>query len=137
MTRLFLDINVIIDLLAERVPHYDSIAKLATLADQKKLTLVSSPISFTTVDYVLNKFESSESVRNKLRGFKVICEVREVNEEIVEKGLNAGFSDFEDSIQYFSAIHSNCSIIITRNAKDFKLSVIPIMSAEEYLNSII
>jgi predicted nucleic acid-binding protein len=137
MSRVFLDTNVIFDLLAQRAPFFDSIARLATLADQKKLILVASPLSFTTVDYVLNRYESSESVLNKLRKFKIICEVCEVNEETVEKGLNSNFKDFEDSIQYYSAVQSNCSIIITRNGKDFKNSNIPIMTAEEYLSSII
>ena len=108
MSRIFIDTNVLLDLLAQRVPFFDSIARLATLADQKKLILVASPLSFTTVDYVLNKYESSESVLNKLRKFKIICEVCEVNEETVEKGLNSNFKDFEDSIQYYSAVQSNC-----------------------------
>jgi len=133
MNRIFLDTNVILDLLAERIPFFDSIAKLATLADQKKLILIASPLSFTTVEYVLNKFESSESVLNKLRKFKIICEVCEVNEETIEKGLNSSFKDFEDAVQYFTAIQSNCAIIITRNGKDFKSSTIPIMTAGEYL----
>ncbi|MBP5995510.1 MAG: PIN domain-containing protein [Crocinitomicaceae bacterium] len=133
MSRLFLDTNVILDLLAHRDPHFDSIARLATLADQKKLVLVSSPLSFTTVDFILNKYESEESVRTKLRKFKIICEVCEVNEETVEKGLNSPFKDFEDSVQYYSALQANCSVIITRNGKDFKHSNIPVMTAEEYL----
>jgi predicted nucleic acid-binding protein len=137
MSRIFLDTNVILDLLGERVPFFDSIAKVATLADQKKLTLVVSPLSFTTTDYVLNKYESSESVLNKLRKFKIICEVCEVNEETIDKALNSSFKDFEDALQYFTALQSNCSVIITRNGKDFKHSTIPIMTAEEYLSSII
>ena len=136
MSKIFLDTNVILDLLAERIPFYDSIAKLATLADRKQLVLVASPISFTTVDFVLSKFEHSNSVLAKLRKFKILCEVCEVNEETIEKGLNSDFSDFEDAVQYYSAIQSECSIIITRNGKDFKKSTIPIMTAEEYLNSI-
>lgn len=137
MSRIFLDTNVILDLLGERVPFFDSIAKVATLADQKKLTLVVSPLSFTTIDYVLNKYESSESVLNKLRKFKIICEVCEINEETIDKALNSSFKDFEDALQYFTALQSNCSVIITRNGKDFKHSTIPIMTAEEYLSSII
>lgn len=137
MIRLFLDTNVILDLLAERIPFYDSIAKVATLADQKKIVLVVSPLSFTTVDYVLNKFESSDSVLNKLRKFKIICEVCEVDEKTIEKGLNSSFKDFEDAVQYFTALQYNCSIIITRNGKDFKSATIPIMTAEEYLSSIL
>ena len=136
MTRLFLDTNVILDLLAERIPFYDSIAKVASLADHQRLILVASPLSYKTVEYVLSKFESSESVLNKLRKFKIICEVCAVNEETIEKGLNSNFKDFEDAIQYFTAIQSNCTIIITRNGKDFKHSTIPIMTAEEYLSSI-
>jgi len=137
MSRIFLDTNVILDLLGERVPFFDSIAKVATLADQKKLTIIISPLSFTTIDYVLNKYETSESVLNKLRKFKIICEVSEVNEETIDKALNSNFKDFEDAVQYFTALQSNCSIIITRNGKDFKNSTIPIMTAEEYLSSII
>ena len=133
MSRIFLDTNVILDLLGERVPYYDSIAKVATLADQKKLIIIVSPLSFTTVNYVLNKYESSESVLNKLRKFKIICEVCEVNEETIDKALNSNFKDYEDAVQYFSALQSNCSIIITRNGKDFKNSKIPIMTAGEYL----
>ena len=137
MSRIFLDTNVILDLLGERVPFFDSIAKVATLADQKKLTLIVSPLSFTTMNYVLNKYETSKSVLNKLRKFKIICEVCEVNEETIDKALNSSFKDFEDAVQYFCALQSNCSIIITRNGKDFKHSTIPIMTAEEYLSSII
>lgn len=137
MSRIFLDTNVMLDLLGERVPFFDSIAKVVTLADQKKLAIIVSPLSFTTIDYVLNKYESSESVLNKLRKFKIICEVCELNEEIICKALNSNFKDFEDAVQYFTALQSNCSIIITRNGKDFKNSTIPIMTAEEYLSSII
>lgn len=137
MRRIFLDTNVLLDLLGERVPFFDSIAKVATLADQKKLTLIVSPHSFTTMDYVLNKYETSKSVLNKLRKFKIICEVCEVNEETIDKALNSSFKDFEDAVQYFCALQSNSTMIITRNGKDFKHSTIPIMTAEEYLSSII
>jgi predicted nucleic acid-binding protein len=127
---------VILDLIANRNPFYDSIAKLVTLADDKKLVIVSSPLSFTTVEYILSKYESSEMVLGKLRKFKIICEICDVNEAIVEKALNSNFNDFEDAIQYYSALNSNCTLIITRNAKDFKKSSIPIMSAEEFLSSV-
>lgn len=137
MNRIFLDTNVILDLLGERVPFFDSIAKVATLADQQKIIIVVSPLSFTTIHYVLNKFESSESVLKKLRKFKIICEVCEVDEMTIEKSLNSSFKDFEDAVQYYTALQSNCSIIITRNGKDFINSSIPIMTAEEYLSSII
>lgn len=123
-------------MLGERDPSFDSIAKVATLADQKKITLVVSPLSFITTAYVLNKFETSESVLTKLRKFKIVCEVCEVDEKTIEKGLNSSFKDFEDAVQFYTAVQSNSSIIITRNGKDFKNATIAIMTAEEYLSSI-
>ncbi|WP_339699492.1 PIN domain-containing protein [Algoriphagus aquimarinus] len=136
MRRVFLDTKVILDLLGERAPFYDAIAKVVTLADQKKIRLIISPLSFTTVAYVLSKFESSDLVLKKLRMFKILCDVCSVDEEIIDKGLNSGFKDFEDAVQYFTALQANCSVIITRNGKDFKDSTLPVMTAEEYLSSI-
>lgn len=134
--KLFLDTNVILDLLGEREPYYDSIAKLASLADEEILVLVVSPLSFATLNYFISKFESAQMAREKLRKFKIICEVCNLNEHIIEKGLNSDFKDFEDALQYFSAVDSGCDIIITRNGKDFKKSLLPVFTAEEYLKSL-
>ena len=135
-TRLFLDTNIMLDFLGERIPFYDSIAKISTLADKRQITLVVSALSYSTVSYFLSKYENKEIAKEKLRKFKIISEICDLNEQIIEKGLNSDFSDFEDSLQYYSAISSDCSILITRNGKDFKNSSIPVMTAEEYLKSI-
>jgi len=136
-TKLFIDTNTMLDLLGERIPFYDPIAKIATLADKEEVTMVVSALSYVTVSYFLTKFENPEKAKDKLRKFKVISEICDLDKLIIEKGLNSSFSDFEDSLQYFSALKSDCSILITRNGKDFKESQIPVMTAEEYLKSIL
>lgn len=135
MTKLFLDTNVVLDLLGEREPHYNSVAKLASLADRKKIAIVASALTYATVNYLLTKYMSPEKAIEKLRKFKVISEISDLTEQTIEKSLNSNFKDFEDALQYFSALNAECSIIITRNAKDFKFSNLPVMSVEEYLNS--
>jgi predicted nucleic acid-binding protein len=135
--RIFLDTNVMLDLLGERIPFYDSIAKITTLADRKQIELVVSALSYATVSYFLTKFENAEKSKEKLRKFKIISEIADLDELTIEKGLNSNFSDFEDSLQYFSALKSNCKILITRNVKDFRESQIPVMTPDEYLTSII
>jgi len=135
-SRLFIDTNIMLDFLGERHPFYEPIAKLATLADKGKLKMVVSPISFSTVNYILAKSETPETAKEKLRKFKILSEICKLDEHTIEKGLNSSFKDFEDSLQYFSALDSNCDIIITRNGKDFKKSLIPVMTAKEYLTSI-
>ncbi len=136
MKRIFIDTNIMLDLLGERHPYYEPIAKIATLSDKGELKMIVSPISFATVNYLLSKYEKPKSAIDKLRKFKVISEISIVDEHIVEKALNSSFSDFEDALQYFSAASSNCDIIITRNAKDFRQSLLPIMSANEFLESL-
>ena len=136
MQRLFLDTNIILDLLGERGKFYKSAAKLATLADNGIVKLVVSPVSYAIVYYLLAKHSNAQKAKETLRKFKVISEVGVVSDAIIEKGLNSPFEDFEDSLQYFSAVDSNCEIIITRNKKDFKHSLITVMTADEYLNAI-
>ena len=136
MTRLFIDNNVMLDLLGERIPFYESVAKIATLADRGEVTMVGSALSYATVSYFLTKFENTERAKDKLRKFKIISEICALDALIIEKGLNSNFANFEDSLRYFSALKSDCSILITRNGKDFKESQIPIKTADEYLKSI-
>ena len=125
-----------LDFLGERDPFYISAAKIATLSDKRKLNIVVSVLSYTTISYFLTKYYGLEKTKDKLRKFKVISEICELDALIIEKGLNADFSDFENSLQYYSALRTESDIIITRNGKDFKKSQIPIMTPDEFLNSI-
>ena len=134
--KLFLDTNVMLDFLGEREPFYISAAKIATLADKRKLKISVSALSFATVSYFLTKYEGLKKTKDKLRKFKIISGICELDELIIDKGLNSDFTDLEDSLQYFSALRTECDIIITRNAKDFKKSQIPVMTPDEFLNSI-
>lgn len=133
--KLFLDTNVVLDLLGERVPFYTSAAKIATLADKEKIRLVTSALTFATVNYILSKYEGQQKAKEKLRKFKVLTRICSLDETIIEKGLNSNFSDYEDALQYFSALKSECDMLITRNGKDFKLSEIPVFTPDEFLKS--
>ncbi|MFA7445484.1 MAG: PIN domain-containing protein [Flavobacteriaceae bacterium] len=133
MQKLYLDTNAIIDFLGERHPFYLPMAKLITLADKKKLEVYASAVSISTTYYILSRNENQKSALDKIRKLKVICGISIINDEVVEKALNSGFKDFEDAIQYYSAIETNCDFIITRNEKDFKNALIPVLNADEFL----
>jgi predicted nucleic acid-binding protein len=136
MDKLFLDTNVVLDLLGERMPFYENAAKIASLADKGLINIVVSALSYSTIFYLLSKFEDSEIVKEKLRKLKVISETADLTNRIIEKGLESNFIDFEDALQYHCAISKDCNIIITRNIKDFKESAIPVLSPTEYLKSL-
>ena len=136
MKKIFLDTNIILDFLGEREGFYEASAKIMTLADKKQIQVYTSPSSISNVFYVLTRYENSKIALEKIRKFKLLCSMSVMDDEVVEKAINSDFKDFEDAMQYFSALASNCNIIITRNEKDFKNAMIPVMNAESYLLSL-
>jgi len=136
MQRVFLDTNVVIDFLGERVDFYEPIAKVLTLADKKKIKVYTSPNSISNTYYLLAKYENAKTALEKIRKFKLICSISIMDDEVVDKAIVSGFKDFEDAMQYFSAVATGCDLIITRNEKDFKNALIPVMNAESYLQTL-
>jgi predicted nucleic acid-binding protein len=137
MKKLFIDTNIVLDLLAKKEPFYESSAKLFSLSDRNLIQLSVSSLTFAKTNYVLSKLKSGSEAKEILRKFKLLVQVVSLSEKIVDLALNdSAFKDFEDGLQYYSAIESNQDIIITRNQKDFKSSLLSIMSAEEFLSSL-
>ena len=136
MQKIFLDTNIVIDFLGERENFYQASAKVMTLADKKKIKILTSPTSIANTYYVLAKYENAKIAIEKIRKFKVLCSISKMDDEVIEKSINSDFKDFEDAMQYFSALASNCDLIVTRNEKDFKNSLIPVMNADSYLRTL-
>jgi len=137
MKNLFLDTNVVIDLLAKREPFYRSAAQLFSLADKMKLQLCVSALSFANINYILLKEKKPEESRLILRKLKLLVEVISLDDRIIGLSLNdIDFKDYEDALQYYSALENGADVIITRNLKDFQKSKIPVLTAEQYLQRI-
>ncbi|MBK6912523.1 MAG: PIN domain-containing protein [Ignavibacteriales bacterium] len=135
MKKVFVDSDIILDLLAKREPNYIFAAKLFTLIDQQKIIGFTSPIVFANLHYLLKKNTSNLSALKSLRKLKTLINILPVDERVIEQSLNSDFSDFEDAIQYFTAVNNGINLTLTRNKVDFKKSKIPIATAEEYLKS--
>lgn len=134
MSRLLIDTNIVIDLLSKRDKYYDEAADLFSRADKKELELTISSLTFANTNYILSKLKSAKEAREILRKFKVLVELLSLDDKITELALSDdNFPDFEDGLQYYSAIENQIDIIITRNKKDFKNSKIPVLTAKEFL----
>jgi predicted nucleic acid-binding protein len=137
MKRLFVDTNIIIDLLAKREPFYDAAAMLFTLADKQKIRLSVSALTFANTNYILLQSKKPEESRMILRKLNMVVEVLSLDEKIVGLSLNDNdFHDYEDALQYFTALENGIDAIITKNLKDFKKSKLPVMSAAQFLQTI-
>ncbi|MFZ1585912.1 MAG: PIN domain-containing protein [Saprospiraceae bacterium] len=134
MSRLLIDTNIVMDLLSKREKFYDEAAALFSRADKKELVLTITSLTFANTNYILTKLKSAKEAREILRKFKVLVELLNLDDKIAELALSdESFPDFEDGLQYYSAIENQIDVIITRNKKDFKNSKIPILSTKEFL----
>ena len=137
MKKVLLDTNIIIDLLAKREPFYQEAANIFTLADRKVINLYVSALSFANVNYVLLRQRKSEEAKLILRKLKLLVGILSLDEKIISLSLNDNdFKDYEDALQYYSAIENDIDVIISRNLKDFQNSKLPVMTADQFINSI-
>lgn len=134
MEHIFVDTNIVIDLLSKREEFYKEAQELFTLADTKKVNLYVSALTFANTHYILSRNIKAEEVRKVLIKFKTLTTVLPIDDKIIELALVSDFVDFEDAIQYQTAIQNGLELIITRNKKDFKNAKIPVLNAKEYLN---
>ena len=134
MSRILVDTNVIIDLLGKREPFFTDSQKLFSLADLEKVELVVSALSLVNTHYILNDLMKIKKSRSIISKFKVLVKSMDLNDKIIELALSDTiFKDFEDGIQYYTAIEARCETIVTKNLKDFKKSSLPVMNPKEYI----
>lgn len=133
MKKIFLDTNVVVDLLGKRDPFYKDAVKIFTLAYNKKVILFVSPLTYATASYLLRK-QGNNQVRMLLRNFRQLSKVTITNELVVDNALASSFEDFEDALQYYSALTQKVDVIVTRNVSDFMQASIPVLTPEEFLN---
>ena len=135
MKKLLVDTNILLDLLARREPYYLEAARLFSMADKKKLALTISSLSIVNTHYILRKQKSESEVRKVLHNLKILVKILPLDERICTLALNSDFSDFEDAIQYYTAIEHGQEIIVTRNVSDYKTSTLPVMTGREVIHS--
>jgi predicted nucleic acid-binding protein len=136
MTNLFIDTDIIIDFLIDRKPYSREAAIIFTLIDQKRLKGYVSSLTFSNLFYVLRKIESQKKVISKLDSLSKLLTVLKVDDQNIRDAIDSGFTDFEDSIQYFCALDcKRIEVIITRNTKDYKRSSLPVMTPGDFLKS--
>lgn len=132
MRRVFLDTNIIVDLISDRKPFSKYAIEIFQKAEEDKLKLFTSSHSMATTHYLLKKYMEEKQLREVLFNLLDYLTVVAVDVDILKKGLRSSHKDFEDSIQIFCASSiENISCIVTRNVKDFKGSEINVITPDE------
>lgn len=136
MREIFVDTDVCIDLLSGRQPFNEVAERLFSMADKNKIKIFVSALSFANIDYILKAQFSSKNSRQIIAKFKTIVKVLSIDSKTIDLAIASDFNDFEDAIQYYSAMNHGLKVILTRNVKDYKKATIRVVTPDIYLSSI-
>ncbi len=135
--RTFVDTNVVLDVLLERQPFYERSAAVWTLAELGRIEGVICPVSFTNVFYIVDRMQDRGKARAAVRDMRDIFEPSVCDGQVINQAVDSEISDFEDAIQYFSALHCSAACLVTRNPTGFpRRPALPILPPEEFLTEL-
>ncbi len=131
--RIFIDTNIFLDLFCRREPFYFQAAALFSAIDKGKVEACASSLTYANLHYVLRKSIGSHKAVEALKNLRKLVPILPVDDTVIAKALDSNFSDFEDAIQYYTALENSLPVIVTRNRKDFRAATITTCTAEEFL----
>ncbi len=132
MKKVFLDTNIIVDLVADRKPFSKYAIEIFKKAEEKKIKLFASSHSIATTHYLLKKYLDEKSLRVVLYNLLDYLTVIAIDTDVLKKGLRSKHKDFEDAIQILCASSvEKIDCIVTRNTKDFRDSELLVITPDE------
>ena len=131
--RLFIDSDIVLDILLQREPFYVFGQKLLNRCENKAIEISTSALVIANIYYIIAKALGRTEAIDNLKKLMKILKVLPFDEDCITLAMNSNFNDIEDAMQHFMAIQNHCDVIITRNLKHYKKSLLPVLSAEQYL----
>lgn len=116
MKKIYLDTNILIDILLDRDLEHISVNKIAPFLKQSKVYMSSLSVH---IAYYILKIKANSSMHRKAMPLISSINLVPLSKLIIDHALNNFSIDFEDTLQYYSALDQNCDYILTRNKKDF------------------
>jgi len=132
--RIFLDANVLVTVVNKEYPAFPHCSRILSLADRKDVTLLTSSLSLAITWYFADKKHGSNKARQKLEILLNHIHVTDCGSKETEAAIRLkSVNDFEDGMQYFSALHAGSDHIVSANTDDFHFSEIPVSKPEDFL----
>lgn len=132
--KIFLDANVLVSVLNREYPLFPLSARVLSLSDRSGFELYTSPICLAIAFYFSEKKSGSSLAKRKMEVLNAKLKMTCVDQDVVNLAIkNPQITDFEDGLEYFSAINSSCEIIVTEDQNGFFFSEIPVFTCKQFL----
>jgi len=131
--RLFLDINVVLDVLADREPWVEDSAAVMSLLDDTGVEGLIAAHSVTTLYYLTSKHLGHKRAVAALIDLLEHLSIAPLDEDVLLRALSLGWDDVEDAVQGVSAQRANADFLVTRNPADFKAASVAVVTPKQLL----
>lgn len=133
MDKVFLDTNVILDYLLARTPFDFEAKRFYEAAELGNIELYASALTICNIAYIVRKIKSIEDFNTIAADLSLLMTITPINETIINHALSLGYKDFEDAVQYSSALNElGLTHFITRNKGDFQQTILPVLTPSQY-----
>jgi predicted nucleic acid-binding protein len=131
--KLFLDTNVLLDVLVQRAPHSISASRIWSRVEARAVEGYISAVSFNNVHYVIRRAAGRPAAHEALKLLRDVFQLIPLDEEILHRAIDSDSADFEDAIQFFSALRARADCLLTRNVRHFPAEPVSVLTPEEFL----
>ena len=131
--KLLIDTNVVLDVLAQREPWFGDSARLLAHIEQGGATGHIAAHTLTTLHYLLARHLGQQKTAAVLIDLTAMLRVEPVDHQVLQQALALGWRDFEDAVQAVTAAQCQADYLVTRNPRDFRRSLIPVIAPSEFL----
>jgi len=136
--KIFLDANILIAVLNKEYPLFTNAARILSLTENHKFKIYTSPLCLAIAFYFSSKKSGDAAAREKIALMSRQLHICNTNALAVDNAIrNNRILDFEDGLQYYSAVDAGCKIIITENVEDFYFADIAVCDSENFLKDYI
>jgi len=133
MSKIFIDTDVILDVVLERRPFFENSQKIIALVEKNIFQGFTSSLILANCYYIINSNKNKSIAEKTISKLRSIFTVLPFTDKEIGESLNSGIKDFEDGIQYFIAVNNGVDTIITRNVSDFKNVDINVFMPKDFL----
>ena len=131
MKRIFLDANIVLDLLdGERPGHADALLLEKSVESSQSICMCAWH-TLSIVAYVGSKVYGKEEIHLLLRELLVSWTVPDTGTEEARKAFMYLSGDYEDAMQIASAVAGRADYLVTRDMDGFSKSPVKIVSPRE------
>lgn len=132
--RIFLDANILVTVLCNEYPRFTFCSRVLSLCDDKQFGVYTSPLCLAIAYYFTEKKNGKLIAGKKINLLASKIKITSVDDGSVKKTMtNKAIHDFEDGLEYYSAMDSKCKCIVTNDKEDFYFSEIEVLNAHDFL----